>query len=88
MLLWRRGYVPMPKQAGFFLRSQADKAVVGPMVYIAHYWKEPLIPDDVWVATNCDKVELFVNGLSMGIKKPDQYPSLPHPLAVWRGVAF
>jgi beta-galactosidase len=76
------------KQAGMFLKSQADPAVAGPMVYIAHYWKKPLVPNDVWVASNCDQVELFVNGKSIGRKTPDQYPSLPHPLTVWKGVRF
>jgi beta-galactosidase len=58
------------------------------MVYIAHYWKRRLVPNDVWVASNCERVELFVNGKSCGRKMPDQYPHLPHPLAVWKGVVF
>ena len=78
----------IPKQAGMFLMSQADPSVAGPMVYIAHYWKKPLVPNDVWVASNCDQVELFVNGKSLGKKTPDQYPSLSHPLTVWKGVRF
>ena len=78
----------IPKQAGMFLKSQAGPSVAGPMVYIAHYWKKPLFPNDVWVASNCDQVELFVNGKSLGRKSPDQYPSLPHPLLVWKDVAF
>jgi beta-galactosidase len=78
----------IPKQAGMFLRSQADPSVAGLVVYSAHYWKNPLVPNDVWVASNCDQVELFVNGKSLGRKTPDQYPSLPHPLTVWKGVSF
>ena len=78
----------IPKQAGMFLKSQAGPDKVGPMVYIAHYWKKALSPNDVWVAGNCDQVELFVNGKSLGRKTPDQYPSLPYPLAVWKGVPF
>jgi beta-galactosidase len=78
----------IPKHTGMFLRSQADPAVVGPMVYIAHYWKKTMAPNDVWVASNCERVELFVNGKSCGRKTPDQYPHLPHPLAVWKDVAF
>ncbi len=76
------------KPAGMFLKTQADPATVGPMVYIAHSWKNPLVPNDVWVAGNCEQVELFVNGKSLGRKTPDQYPHLPHPLTVWKGVAF
>ncbi len=78
----------IPKPAGMFLKSQADPAVVGPMVYIAHTWQRELQPNDIWVAGNCDEVELIVNGTSMGRKKPDRYPALPHPLAVWRKVPF
>ncbi len=76
------------KYAGEFLRSQGDPSVAGSMVYIAHGWKQLLIPNDVWVTGNCEQVELFVNGKSLGRKIPAQYPSLPHPLAVWKNVAF
>ena len=55
----------IPKHAGMFLKSQADPAMVGPMVYIAHYWKKPLAHNEVWVASNCEQVELFVNGKSL-----------------------
>lgn len=78
----------IPKHAGMFLKSQAEPSVVGPMVYIAHTWQRALKPNDVWVAGNCDEVELFVNRKSLGRKKPDNYPSLPHPMAVWRNVSF
>jgi beta-galactosidase len=78
----------IPKQAGMFLRSQADPSVAGPMVYIAHYWIRLLFPNDVWVASNCEQVELFVNGTSVGKKIPDRYTSLSYPLAVWKNVRF
>jgi beta-galactosidase len=78
----------MPKHAGMFLRSQANPAAAGPMVYIAHYWKQAIAPNDVWVAGNCSRVELFVNNRSMGAKPADQYRSLPYPLFVWKGVPF
>jgi beta-galactosidase len=77
-----------PKHAAWFYRSQADPAFYGPMVYIAHCWKKALAPDDIWVASNCEKVELFVNNVSMGRKAPDRYRNLPHPLFVWKSVRF
>ncbi|MBN1760025.1 MAG: DUF4982 domain-containing protein [Chitinispirillaceae bacterium] len=78
----------IPKHAGMFLKSQGDPATVGPVVYIAHTWNRKLSPNDVWVASNCDKVELFIGKKSLGIKKPDRFPSLPHPMAVWKGIPF
>ena len=45
-------------------------------------------PNDIWGVSNCDSVELFVNGQSLGGKTPEEFRSLPHPLFVWRGVPF
>lgn len=78
----------IPKFSGQFLKSQAEPEVAGPMVHICHFWKTKLNPNDVWVAGNCDQVELFVNGKSFGKKTPDQYPSIPHPLTVWKNIPF
>jgi beta-galactosidase len=78
----------IPKHAAWFYKSQADPAVYGPMVYIAHYWKKALTPNDVWVVSNCEKVELFVNNVSQGRRSPSRYRSLTHPLFVWRSVPF
>jgi beta-galactosidase len=78
----------LPKHAAFFYRSQADPALYGPMIYIADYWQESAAPRDIWVACNCDRAELLVNGVSLGRRSPDRYGSLPHPLFVWRAVKF
>ncbi|MBN1756954.1 MAG: DUF4982 domain-containing protein, partial [Chitinispirillaceae bacterium] len=76
------------KPAGYFFRSQADPQRYGPMVYIAHSWEQAMEPNDVWVVSNCGRVELFVNGKSKGKKAPEWYRSLRHPLFVWRKVPF
>jgi beta-galactosidase len=78
----------IPKHAAWFYKSQSDPALYGPMVYIAHSWKKALTPNDVWVASNCEKVELFVNHVSKGKHGPGRYRSLPHPLFVWKSVSF
>jgi beta-galactosidase len=78
----------IPKFAAYFYKSQADPSLYGPMVFIAHYWRKALRPDDVWVASNCEKVELFVNHVSKGKRSPDRYPSLTHPLFVWKSIPF
>ncbi|MGA2508211.1 MAG: glycoside hydrolase family 2 TIM barrel-domain containing protein [Chitinispirillaceae bacterium] len=78
----------IPKFAAYFYKSQTDPSLYGPMVFIAHYWRKALTPDDVWVASNCEKVELFVNNVSKGKRSPDRYPSLSHPLFVWKSIPF
>ncbi len=78
----------IPKHAAYFYKSQADPIVYGPMVYIAHYWKKALTPNNVWVASNCEKVELFVNDSSKGKYSPNRFLSLRHPLFVWDSVPF
>jgi beta-galactosidase len=78
----------IPKFAAYFYKSQTDPSVYGPMVFIAHYWKKALTPNDVWVASNCEKVELFVNNVSKGKRSPNRYPSLSHPLFVWKSIPF
>lgn len=78
----------LPKHAAFFYRSQADPGIYGPMVYIAHTWEKGLQPNDIWIASNCDSVELFVNNVSQGKCTPSEYLSLEHPLYVWRAIPY
>jgi len=78
----------LPKHAAWFYRSQANPALYAPMVYIAHYWQKALSPNNVWVASNCEKVELFVNNRSKGTRFSGRYRSLPHPLFVWDSLLF
>ena len=44
------------------------------MVYILPHWTHPTIKEGteipVWVYSNCDEVELFLNGKSLGTQKP------------------
>lgn len=58
-----------PKDAYYFYQSQWTEK---PMVHLLPHWTWPgkegtLIP--VWCYTNCDSVELFLNGKSLGIRK-------------------
>ena len=78
----------LPKAAAWFYRSQADPAVYGPMVYIARDWVAGFKSNDVWVASNCDSVELFVNGKSRGRRGPDAFTHLKRPLFKWNKVSF
>ena len=77
----------IPKHGAYFYASQADPALYGPMAYIADYWKNNS-PDTVYVVSNCDRVELFVNNTSLGVKSPGLFMSLAHPVFYWPNVTF
>jgi len=64
--------------AAFALASQADPVIYGPMVKIMS--RGTPSTREVWVASNAQEVELFVNGKSIGRAKPTEYPHAPHPL--------
>jgi beta-galactosidase len=70
-----KGYVDVyrvPKYAYYFWKANYAK---NPMVFIQpHYWRSQYIDQmkDIVVNSNCDKVELFVNGVSKGYKLLDQ----------------
>lgn len=73
----------IPKPSYYFYQSQRDFDDPNgkPMVYIANKWKKNS-PLNVRVFSNCDEVELFLNGKSLGIQKPDTNrisKNLKHP---------
>jgi beta-galactosidase len=75
----------LPKFSYYFFKSQrsiaANNKFAQPVVYIASYW-QPNESNGVRVFSNCDEVELFVDGQSVGRQKPDISPlttNLNHP---------
>jgi len=62
----------IPKPMYYFYKSQrdADNPNGKPMIYIANQWKEDS-PLDIRIFSNCEEVELFLNGKSLGKQKPD-----------------
>ncbi|MGK0412129.1 MAG: beta-galactosidase [Polaribacter sp.] len=73
----------LPKPAYYFYQSQRDAndPFGKPMIYIANNWQKDS-PLDVRVFSNCDEVELFLNGKSLGLQKPNQdkmSTNLKHP---------
>ena len=74
----------LPKFVYYFYQSQRDPSIVrphfdsGPMVYIASLWTQRKSPDKVVVYSNCDEVELFLNGRSISRQAPDSGPDTPY----------
>lgn len=76
----------IPKFTYYFFQSQrnptpkfVNKAIEnGPMVYIANYWTPRQSPAKVVVFSNCDEVELVLNGKSIARQKPDSGPDSPY----------
>ncbi len=79
--LWR-----LDKPASYLYRSQKspDDEIV---LYIAGYWTEES-PLEVEIYSNCDEVELFINGSSQGRRKPALYTNIPHPAFLFEGLVF
>lgn len=76
----------LEKPAAYLYKSQKDPET-DPMVYIANYWTEDS-PSTVTIMSNCDEVELFVNGTSVGKQTPNLYMNLPHPMYEFENVAY
>jgi len=74
----------IPKFATYFYQSQRDTyesvnlpATGGPMVFIASYW-QPASNLNVTVFSNCDEIELKLNGTSVARQKPDNNSFTSH----------
>lgn len=69
----------LPKFSYYFYQSQRDASVTsplyqsGPMVKIASWWTKDS-PLDIRIYSNCDEVELFLNGKSLGMQQPNSDP--------------
>lgn len=74
----------LPKLAAWFYQSQRNPEHYGAMVHICNFWKSGS-PTDVMVVSNCDEVELFKDGKSVGKKEGGNlYTNLPHPPYSWK----
>lgn len=73
----------LSKPSYYFYQSQRDfnNPFGKPMIHIANEWKKDS-PLDVRIFSNCEEVELFLNGKSVGKQKPNQdkiSKNLKHP---------
>ena len=84
----------LPKFSYHFFRSQRDpeEKVVGtasgPVLFIASYFNEES-GKDVRIFSNCEEVELFLNGRSLGVQRPDEdrySDKLVHPPFTFRNL--
>ncbi|WP_461813140.1 discoidin domain-containing protein [Faecalimonas sp.] len=75
----------IPKHSAYFYQSQKDASIdmseygikTGPMVYVANTW-DTKAKKEVRIFSNCDTVELFLNGKSLGEKGHDKTIWGPH----------
>ncbi len=71
----------IPKFSYYFYQSQRNIAESKPMLFIANYWNDPT-DTVVKVYSNCNEVELRLNGQLIGKQKPDtgsNTTNLAHP---------
>ncbi|BCM92002.1 beta-galactosidase [Abditibacteriota bacterium] len=74
----------LPKFTTNFFQSQRDShfkmATIdsGPMVHIANFWTARQNPAKVIVFSNCQEVELQLNGRTIARQKPDSGPDTPY----------
>ena len=74
----------LPKYVYRFFQSQRDPNLLrpdtesGPMVFVANDWTPRPSPSRVAVFSNCDEVELLVNGKLFKRQKPDSGPDTPY----------
>ena len=74
------------KPVSYLYRSQKDPEDET-VVYISNNWTSET-SSTVYVMSNCDEIELFVNNTSKGKIKPNKYLSLPHPVYEFKGITY
>lgn len=76
------------KAVAYLYRSQKDPGD-NPVIYIANSWtKDGTNTNSVYVLSNCDEIELFVNGTSKGKTTPNKFMNLPHPIYEFKNISY
>lgn len=77
------------KPVAYLYRSQKDPSVER-VIYISNRFANQKTGDriSVTVMSNCDEVELVINGKPTERKKPNAYTALPHPVFVFDDVEY
>lgn len=72
---------------GYGYQAQAEREQVGDVLHICNEWKRDS-DSTVYVASNCEEVELFRNNTSLGKIKPNYLTDLPHGIFKWENVKW
>lgn len=75
------------KSVAYVYKSQLSPEENGPIIYIANNWTKDTT-SNIYVMSNCDEVELFVNGESKGKIKPNKYTNMPHPIYEFTNIDY
>ena len=76
----------LEKPVAYLYRAQKDpKEEI--VLYIANDWTENS-PSTITILSNCDEVEILVNGESRARIKPNAYLNLPHPIFQFENITF
>jgi len=74
-------YCGFPKEEAFYLKSCWNTE---PMVHVAPAWGQGVVEGqtvDLWIYSNCDEVQLSLNGKSLGRKDMPKYGHISWPVA-------
>ncbi len=73
-------HMRVPRFSTQFFQSQRDPYAPGsrPLTFIASYWTPRTTNQKVVVFSNCETVELRLNGKTVAIQKPDHGPDTPY----------
>lgn len=82
----------IPKYSYYFYKSQQPVKVnqqlpfaSGPIVYIASNWNKQTDPSKIVVYSNCDEVELYLNGKIIARQSPDHGPETAYGTELEKG---
>jgi len=80
----------IPKYSYYFFQSQRNADESKPMAFIANYWNNPA-DKTVKIYSNCQQIELLLNGRSLGKQMPDtgrNASNLNHPPFTFHVAAY
>ncbi len=68
------------RQKKFQFEMMRSQGSTEPMVFVANYWEKPESTEKIVVFSNCDEVELIVNGKTIEKRKPENGESTEYKI--------